>query len=412
MKSFETIVVYFVSLLAFGGHVWVGASRSPPSPQSSPQSFGFAATRGGHSNDQDDALSPAFLPGSMQTSRSGEVDMGTTLVAIKFRDGVIVGADTRTSVSGYVSNRLAHKITTLWDGQLDAPDLHVVDDDDTESQDIDDGMTTRTADEGSTSEDHKQKPPEHDTSSFENDDDEEDADDSDLPHVQGDVHDDRDHECGRDGDAVRLFVEEDLDPTGPGRSDEVTSCVVCRSGSAADTQWLARKARAKFQSRRWKYGVDPTLSEMAHYLRHVVTNASHELMASLICAGYDKVEKESFIYSILPGGTLLDEGSYSVSGSGSTFLMGHIDELASNRPFTQYDKHEAVGLVANLVMLAVARDGSSGGFVRVSIMTAEGIQYRTIAIPSSNGTEIKRQKKRNSSDLAGFAPPKRSNAKV
>jgi 20S proteasome subunit beta 1 len=42
------------------------------------------------------------------------VDMGTTLVAIKYSGGVVVGADTRTSVGGtYVSNKLAYKINTV-----------------------------------------------------------------------------------------------------------------------------------------------------------------------------------------------------------------------------------------------------------------------------------------------------------
>ena len=36
-----------------------------------------------------------------------EVSMGTTILAVRYKDGVVVGADTRTSVSGYVSNRYA-----------------------------------------------------------------------------------------------------------------------------------------------------------------------------------------------------------------------------------------------------------------------------------------------------------------
>ena len=36
-----------------------------------------------------------------------EVSMGTTILAVRYKGGVVVGADTRTSVSGYVSNRYA-----------------------------------------------------------------------------------------------------------------------------------------------------------------------------------------------------------------------------------------------------------------------------------------------------------------
>ena len=38
------------------------------------------------------------------------VDMGTTLVAIKFEDGIVVAADSQTSLGRYVSNRDAEKL--------------------------------------------------------------------------------------------------------------------------------------------------------------------------------------------------------------------------------------------------------------------------------------------------------------
>jgi 20S proteasome subunit beta 1 len=42
-----------------------------------------------------------------------EVDLGTTLVAIPYRDGIVVGADSRTSVGTYVSHRYAEKISLV-----------------------------------------------------------------------------------------------------------------------------------------------------------------------------------------------------------------------------------------------------------------------------------------------------------
>ena len=49
----------------------------------------------------------------IQSLASPPVNLGTTLVAIQYRHGVVVGADTRTSVGSYVSNRFAHKISPL-----------------------------------------------------------------------------------------------------------------------------------------------------------------------------------------------------------------------------------------------------------------------------------------------------------
>ena len=79
-----------------------------------------------------------------------EISLGTTLVALKFDGGVVVGADSRTSSSVMVSNKFAKKINIIVDGK--------------------------------------------------------------------DV-------C----------------------------CAICRSGSAADTQYLARSAKQEFRSRYWRY---------------------------------------------------------------------------------------------------------------------------------------------------------------
>jgi len=43
--------------------------------------------------------------------KNDEVSMGTTILAVRYNGGVVAGADTRTSVSGYVSNRYAAKLT-------------------------------------------------------------------------------------------------------------------------------------------------------------------------------------------------------------------------------------------------------------------------------------------------------------
>lgn len=45
--------------------------------------------------------------------KPGEVDLGTTIMAVKFDGGVVLGADTRTSMGVYVVNRVADKITPL-----------------------------------------------------------------------------------------------------------------------------------------------------------------------------------------------------------------------------------------------------------------------------------------------------------
>ncbi|KAL3932306.1 MAG: hypothetical protein SGBAC_010911 [Bacillariaceae sp.] len=212
-----------------------------------------------------------------------EVDLGTTLVALKFDDGVLVGADTRTSVSGYVSNKLAQKIHKL-------------------------------------------------TNSYE----------------------DNNHE----------------------RNDDL-SCVICRSGSAADTQWLCQEVTHDLRERKYRYGQSTSVRQVAHFLRYTMIELGTEsLQASLICAGCD--EEEGKIFTIAPSGTLLEEDIFAVSGSGSTVLLGHLDSLNISSD-ELYSEKEAIALVTKLLRLSISRDGSSGGLIRLVVMK-KGTKLREITV--------------------------------
>lgn len=37
--------------------------------------------------------------------KKGEVSLGTSIMAVKFQDGVILGADSRTTTGSYIANR-------------------------------------------------------------------------------------------------------------------------------------------------------------------------------------------------------------------------------------------------------------------------------------------------------------------
>ena len=47
--------------------------------------------------------------------KEGEVNLGTTIMAVQFDGGVVMGADSRTSTGSYVANRVADKITKVHD---------------------------------------------------------------------------------------------------------------------------------------------------------------------------------------------------------------------------------------------------------------------------------------------------------
>lgn len=48
-------------------------------------------------------------------STSGEHMLGTTIMAVTYDGGVIVGADSRTSTGAYIANRVSDKLTKLHD---------------------------------------------------------------------------------------------------------------------------------------------------------------------------------------------------------------------------------------------------------------------------------------------------------
>eukprot|EP00010_Vexillifera_abyssalis_P004052 CAMPEP_0201552848 /NCGR_PEP_ID=MMETSP0173_2-20130828/18585_1 /ASSEMBLY_ACC=CAM_ASM_000268 /TAXON_ID=218659 /ORGANISM="Vexillifera sp., Strain DIVA3 564/2" /LENGTH=219 /DNA_ID=CAMNT_0047963409 /DNA_START=23 /DNA_END=682 /DNA_ORIENTATION=+ len=65
-----------------------------------------AASSSSFSN-QKDMFSPDWL--------HSEHDMGTSIMAVKFKDGVVIGADSRTSTGSYVANRVSDKLTAVSD---------------------------------------------------------------------------------------------------------------------------------------------------------------------------------------------------------------------------------------------------------------------------------------------------------
>jgi len=243
------------------------------------------------------------VTGTPSIARHAEVDLGTTLVAIKYKDGVVVAADSRTSVSGYVSHRYADKIVPVF-------------------------------------------------------------------------------------------------------SSSRSSCVLCRSGSAADTQWLANQARCEFQDRMARYGgLCPSLSQIAHYLKGQAYQSDSELSISLIVAGYDAMEQSAKLYTISASGALLEEVQYASAGSGSTFVLGYLDHHVRSQ-VTALEEDQAIDLCQRAIELAIQRDGSSGGIVRLFICNATGgVRELTPRVPNVNPTALPppaTTTKTTTSPLAGF----------
>ncbi|KAJ3210907.1 Proteasome subunit beta type-1 [Dinochytrium kinnereticum] len=196
-----------------------------------------------------------------QRLKAGEVDLGTTIMAVQFKDGVVVGADSRTTTGSYIANRVTDKLTP--------------------------------------------------------------------------VHD-------------RVFC--------------------CRSGSAADTQAVADIVQYYMQQFTMTEGELPRVHTAAALFQELCYSNKDALSAGIIVAGWDKYDGPS-VWSIPLGGSLHKQ-PFSIGGSGSTYIYGFCD--AAYNP--NFSKEEAIEFTKKAISLAMSRDGSSGGVIRLAIITEGGVE--------------------------------------
>lgn len=123
---------------------------------------------------------------------------------------------------------------------------------------------------------------------------------------------------------------------------------------------------------------EPPLVEIgASVFREMCYNYRDSLTAGILVAGWDK-RKGGQVYCV-PIGGMCTRLPIGIGGSGSTYVYGYVD--ANYKP--NMEKEECINFVVNTVALAMSRDGSSGGCVRVGIITKDGIERRVIL-----GTEL------------------------
>ncbi|KAG5437317.1 hypothetical protein PCK2_001005 [Pneumocystis canis] len=92
------------------------------------------------------------------------------------------------------------------------------------------------------------------------------------------------------------------------------------------------------------------------------------LSAGLIVAGYDKY-KGGDVYSIPLGGSVHRQ-EIAIGGSGSSYIYGFCD-----KNFTpNMSKEEGIEFLRQIISLAMKRDGSSGGVIRMAVITEEGVE--------------------------------------
>ncbi|KAL1990469.1 hypothetical protein VTN49DRAFT_6308 [Thermomyces lanuginosus] len=208
----------------------------------------------------------------MNHLKNGEVNLGTSIMAINFKDGVILGADSRTTTGAYIANRVTDKLTQV-----------------------------------------------HDT------------------------------------------------------------IWCCRSGSAADTQAVADIVSYHLGL----YGItnnEPPSTQVAAALFQELCYENKDLLsAGIIVAGYDR-RHGGQVYSIPLGGSLHKQ-PYAIGGSGSTYIYGYCDAHWREN----MTEEEGIEFVKNALREAIKWDGSSGGVIRMVVLTAKGAT-RHLYLPDNGYT--------------------------
>jgi 20S proteasome subunit beta 1 len=197
----------------------------------------------------------------------------------------------------------------------------------------------------------------------------------------------------------------------------------CRSGSAADTQWLTDLVKhflaqlayvykwyifhgaSHLKIVVWKkwaflfdvshtFGFDLNITFLslsvflsgsysiqtgrpvrvksaAHLMQQFCYEHKDKISAGVIVAGWDPVDGGS-VYSIPMGGSCV-KVPFALGGSGSLFIYGLVDaEISKENGAVLTDVVRARALVKQAVAHAMARDGSSGGIIRTVVVTPEG----------------------------------------
>ncbi|EDV24245.1 Proteasome subunit beta type-6 [Trichoplax sp. H2] len=149
------------------------------------------------------------------------------------------------------------------------------------------------------------------------------------------------------------------------------SIYCCRSGSAADTQAIADIVAYSLNFHKMELDEEPLVETASSIFRDMCYRYRDSMVAGIICAGWDCF-KGGQVY-VIPLGGMCVRRPFTIGGSGSTYIYGYCD--AHYKP--NMSKNECLDFVKQAVALAMSRDGSSGGVIRLASIDKDGIN-RTI----------------------------------
>merc|ERR1712002_1398451 len=114
-------------------------------------------------------------------------------------------------------------------------------------------------------------------------------------------------------------------------------------------------------------GEQPLVKTAASVFQDLCYNYRDSLSAGIIVAGWDK-RLGGQVYSV-PLGGMVQRQPFSIGGSGSAYVYGHVDHSFKEG----MTKEECMEFTAKTLALAMFRDGSSGGVIRLAAITEQGV---------------------------------------
>ena len=141
-----------------------------------------------------------------------------------------------------------------------------------------------------------------------------------------------------------------------------------KAGTASDTQFLIQTTKNYMSQFSVEYGDVPPVKVAARILQQFQYEYKNYLNASVIVCGVDNIEG-GVIYIVGQGGSTIKQ-KVALSGSGSSYIFGYVDKNFKEN----MTKQEAVEFLKTAVTLAIHRDNSSGGAIRMVDITREGTE--------------------------------------
>jgi len=148
-----------------------------------------------------------------------------------------------------------------------------------------------------------------------------------------------------------------------------SSAALTISGSVSAAQSLVESLRAEVRLYETRRDTGMSLEALANLTSNLLRSGGFRIVQPVL-GGVD--DDGNHIYSIGPGGSVMEE-MYAVSGSGSPFALGVLEQ--------EYDVgvsvEDAKAIAARAVQSATERDTASGNGLTLATITADGVTIDT-----------------------------------